>query len=384
MDARGPANRLARREFLKTAGVAAVGAGIGSLPGFAANAQEARALSARETVDALLGRNREHEKFSSPGRSNHVPMVLIALYRMGATPQQMQRYADGFDLAPGVAPADGARKEAITRETWRSQLGRGGFPSYVAFFDGWIQQASIEAVLKEAAPILMKGPSCVAYHALLRLGYALDYGSKEEAAYSLAYWASSFYPGPDFDARGEAVAADALLADLIKGAAAVSLKQSGNIDGRIRAVYGARELAKLWKPVRLPDSNPLETISGLILETFAQSQHFTLLHALTSCQSLRLLIPYLGDPREGLIAYWHSVCAAYLTVTGGKFEPGKDTVPESGLEWTEILPKAAASEKALEHTVKLAYSCWQESKHYKKEKYRALASRELKRPSPFV
>jgi hypothetical protein len=374
------AHEETRREFLKTAAVA----GVGALSGVATDAQEGGVFSAKKTLDALLIKNREHEQFSAPGKNNHVPMALIGLYRLGGSPRQMQRYADGFDLSPGSAPSDGARKEAITGETWRNQLGRGGFPSYVAFFDGWTRQTSIEAVLKEAAPVLMKGASCVAYHALLRLGYALDYGSREEVASSLAYWAAGFYRGPEFDAKAEAVKADALLADLVKTAATVNIRQTGNIDSRIRAVYGSKEFSTLWRPVRLPESKPLEKISGLILETFAQSQHFTLLHALTSCQALRLLLPYLGDPRESLIAYWHSVCAAVLTLQGGKFEFGKDTAPDGGPEWPEIFTQAAASEKALEHTVKLAYSCWLESRHTRNEKYRALAARELKKPSPFI
>jgi len=37
-----------------------------------------------------------------------------------------------------------------------------------------------------------------------------------------------------------------------------------------------------------------------------------------------------------------------------------------------------------EHTIKLAYSCWQESKHFKRDRYLALASREIEKPSRFV
>ena len=116
----GDSTRLARRDFLKTAGAAAVGAGVGTFSSVAADGQEAGDLSAKETLDALLKKNREHEQFSSPGKNNHVPMVLIALYRLGGSPRQLQRYADGFDLSPGFAPADSARREAPTRETWRS------------------------------------------------------------------------------------------------------------------------------------------------------------------------------------------------------------------------------------------------------------------------
>ena len=345
----------------------------------AADGEEA---GAKETLDALLKKNREHERHSSPtGRNNHVPMALIALYRLGAAPARMQRYADGIDLSPGSPPA---MAERISPNSWRDSLGRGSFAAYVQCFDGWIKASSSEAVLKEAVPVLMKGSSSVAYHALLRLGYAIDYGSQEEMAFSLAYWAAGFYPGPAVDAKAAAVEPDTILADAVKAASGVRIKQTGTIDGNIRQVYGTREFASLWRPVRVPDSNPLARISELILATFTQSQHFTLLHALTSCQSLRLVLPYVGDVHESLGGYWHSVVAAYLTVACGKFEVGKDTAPDGGFEWAEVIARAAAAEKALEHTVKLTYSCRMEFEHYKRMEYRALAIRELKRPSPFV
>ncbi len=373
---------LERREFLKRAGLAGASFALSSC---AADGQEQRALNARETLDALLKKNREHEKFSYPARNNHVPMTLIALYRMGATPAQMQRYTGTFDLSAGSAPQDGAKKGTITRETWRNQLGRGAFPAYIGFFDDWTQQASNEAVLKEAVPVLMKGTSSVAYHALLRLGYAVDYDSRDEIVFSLAFWAAGFYAGPDIaDAKDGEVEPDALLADVVKAASDVRLKQTGSIDRNIRQVYDIREFAKLWRPIKLPKSGAIDRVSELVMEAFTQSQHFTLLHALTSCQAMRLLLPYLGDPRESLSAYWHSVCAAYLTISLGKFEAGKDAAPEGGTEWKELFTKAAASEKALEHTAKLTYSCWLDSQHYKRDKYRALALRELKKPSPFV
>jgi hypothetical protein len=43
------------------------------------------------TLDALLKRIQEFS-FAGPGASNHIPMVLIALFRMGASPDLMIRY----------------------------------------------------------------------------------------------------------------------------------------------------------------------------------------------------------------------------------------------------------------------------------------------------
>ena len=79
--------------------------------------------------------------------------------------------------------------------------------------------------------------SSVAYHALLRLGYALDYGSREEAAFSLAYWAAHFYSGPDLDVSETPVEPDEFLADLVHNASTLQIEATESIDGRIRQVY---------------------------------------------------------------------------------------------------------------------------------------------------
>jgi hypothetical protein len=51
-----------------------------------------------------------------------------------------------------------------------------------------------------------------------------------------------------------------------------------------------------------------------ILALFCETHEFTMLHALTTCQALRSLLPYVSDQRKTLSAYWHSVCASYVSV----------------------------------------------------------------------
>ena len=118
------------------------------------------------------------------------------------------------------------KDEAITIENWRKHLDRGRFSQYGKFFDDWTRQSSIEAVLKESVPVLMKGVSSVAYHALLCLGYALDCASKEEVAFSLAYWASAFYPSPDFDTKSPSLEPDAFFAGIVRSASTLHIKQT--------------------------------------------------------------------------------------------------------------------------------------------------------------
>lgn len=356
---------MERREFLKRTGLAAAGAAFwpeGLFRRLMAEERTMPAGNARETLDALLKRCREGVE----GDTLHLPMVLIALYKMGASPRQLHRYADHFTFRP-VAEARGT--EPVTR-------------------------ASVEADLKARLPALTKSSSSVAFHGLLRLGYALDYGGPEEIAVSLAGWGTKS-PSPDFDREAPPVEPDALLADLVRSTSALEIKGAAGIDDALAKVYASEAFSQALKPIRFPETNPLEKVSGLVMDLFAGSQHFTLLHALNSCQALRPMLPYLGDPRKSLSEFWHSVCAAYLTVSrNGRFQVGRDSAPAGGPGWEGILARTLDLEprpvgklhplSAYEHTVKLVYACWSEHGHYKRDRYLALASRELDRPSPFV
>jgi len=156
-------------------------------------------VTTKETLDVLLTKNRNHEVATQPGVNNHVPMVLIALYRLGASSEQMTRYVERFDLADAGQLPVNLRESVITRDNWNSRLGQDAFSAYVEFFSEWMNDAGMDAVLREAVPVLMTGVCTAAYHALLRLAYALDYGSWDEAVFALAYWAAEFYPGPKFN-----------------------------------------------------------------------------------------------------------------------------------------------------------------------------------------
>jgi len=341
-------------------------------------------VTTKETLDVLLTKNRNHEVATQPGVNNHVPMVLIALYRLGASSEQMTRYVERFDLADAGQLPVNLRESVITRDNWNRRLGQSAFSGYVDFFSQWMKETSMDSVLHEAVPVLATGVCTAAYHALLRLAYALDYGSWDEAVFALAYWAAEFYPGPKFNPDAPLVEPEALFDQIVQATSNLQIEPVNSIDGRLHQVYQFREIEHRWKPVRISGSDPLGKMSELILKIFSQTQHFTVLHALTSCQALRLVLPYVKDHGKSLSEYWHSVCAAYVTVSRSKFEIGKNSVPRGTLSWNEVFAEAAASEDSMEHIVKLCYACWLESLHYDRAEYLALACREIQNPSPFL
>src|SRR5580658_5381693 len=68
--------------------------------------------------------------------ANHLPMVLVALNRMGATDERLEAYADVYHRQNGLVPVP-ERIGEIDRGTWRDFLGRREREGdYRAFFAG--------------------------------------------------------------------------------------------------------------------------------------------------------------------------------------------------------------------------------------------------------
>ncbi len=61
-------------------------------------------------------------------------MVLIALYRLGGSAEQMTRYTKRFDLDGTPEPPQVVQTGTVTLENWQLLLGQGRFPQYVEFF----------------------------------------------------------------------------------------------------------------------------------------------------------------------------------------------------------------------------------------------------------
>lgn len=213
-------------------------------------------------LDALLERNRINDLASGgPGVNNHVPMTLIALHRMGADSDRLRRYAENFAATPvKTAP------EPITRENWRDRLGDAPYAAYAAFFDAWIARTTVDAVLRESLATLMNGQAGSAFHPLLRLGYALDYKSTPEIAASLAYWASTYQPNPDFDAAVPPVDPALQLADASDLTTPLNITLDNSIVSRMSQVYASPLFRAALRPVRFSDAEPLSRMSELVMD----------------------------------------------------------------------------------------------------------------------
>ncbi len=154
-------------------------------------------MSTSPVIEKLLNDRRHHIEFNGH-LSNHVKHAVVALARLGASPERIRDYYENYATMTtygfGLEPARPSR-HVITDENWRQFLGgRTSYSSYCDFFDRKERELGLGEVLRVYAPELLPGWVGAFTHASIHLGWALDIGSRWMAVEGLAYLAFSYVP----------------------------------------------------------------------------------------------------------------------------------------------------------------------------------------------
>ena len=173
--------------------------------------------------------------------ANHLPMVLIALHRMGASDERLEAYCQIYHKQNGLVPVP-ERIEKITRGDWREFLGRREREGdYRSFFAGEVERLGASAAVAPYLPELLPGVAASAAHGLMRWPMRRCATSERRGA-ALGYWAATY-----------------LALGASHGARAVD-RRSGRSARRMRAVESFRhveiELDLLWHFMRAVAAKP--------------------------------------------------------------------------------------------------------------------------------
>lgn len=322
----------------------------------------------------LLTTGRRYAPEYTGALSNHLPMALVALHRLGADGEQLRVFFDDYtrrlSLLPpgGTPPAD-----------WRAALGRyapgSAFVDLQAGFDALLRTRGAAAVLHEALPLLMDGVGAAAFHGLIRTAYAVDAGHEGELAAGLAYWTlhhlSLPAPAPAVPAQRDPARWLAALNDEI-----VVRIEGGLIFERMRAA--ARQVGfERHAQALVIDAETLQRLAEFAAHAYAATRDFTVLHLVTSAHAMRLLLPQLPDAaaRDAALQSYARAFAAGVLASG--VAAGADEPHDPGLGWAEIEERARRSGD--DHVVKLAYSAREEARCYGSDVHRRAATRAVLR-----
>lgn len=320
-----------------------------------------------ETGLVLLERSRRFGPLYGDRLANHLPMTLIALDRMGAPADSMERaYAANADRLR-LREAEAEASPVDDPADWLGQgCNAGGLERY---FQASAGRDGLDAVLRAWVPRLLPGVAASALHCLIRLAYAIDAADRDETCAALAYWVMEYacldLPADTVDERPAALAAR------LAGALAGHAPWEGIIIDRMR--QAARHPGVAGTRLQ-PSGLDLRQVARFALDAYHAQEDFTLLHTVTACHAFRLVLPYAGDPQRALRYLWEAVLVASLTV-----EPAMSAMPAAAaqIDWQACLAQAARATDA--HVVKLCWSAYCEDLVYGDPRYLAVAARKLAR-----
>ncbi|WP_341502653.1 questin oxidase family protein [Gallaecimonas sp. GXIMD4217] len=287
--------------------------------------------------------------------ANHLPMALAALAAMGADAERLDAYFEQesrwLQPQPEVTPGP-------------TLLGQPDHqPHWLHHFRQQIAQGGVTETLGLALPALLPGIASGAFHPLIRLGFALDFGNDDEVAQALAYWASHYQAlGPLGAACDLPLAAIAAAAE--QALAGQSYPQA-NISRQLCAA--SRDLAALGLAVQ-PRDLTQGMLADFAIRAYLGSGDFTLLHGVTGCHALRLVLPHMADDALALRYFWQGLLLAWLTSAPAGHRP---LAVADDRDWPALF--AVASKSDDDHLIKLVYSCHQEHLHHGNPAYLAAA-----------
>jgi hypothetical protein len=343
--------------------------------------QRARHDASTEPVlDQLLASGREFSGEYPQFLANHLPMVIVALHRLGASDARLKQFFAAYretnhlvPMPPAVAP--------IERAEWTTALGdRSRERDYREFFTQEVGRLGIAPTLSAYLPVLTPAISSSALHGFMRLAYGVLRDDPAAVGAALGYWSATYLTlgAPTGAAPVTADPAEVLL--------------------RMRSIENFRqvdvELDLLWHFMRAMSKKPefepvidrlsigpdtLGRVAKASLALYAATMDFCALHALTGSHWLRILSPHVPVADLMLRYFWQAIAALYPKI-------GFPDLPSAEMletwrrspcpDWPEI--RTAAIECDDEHDLSLTFSAWEEWKFYGDPLYRYVAAKRLR------
>jgi hypothetical protein len=362
---------VSRRNFLSGAASAFVLAGCASAHA-APRASSAQASEVDATLARLLADNRAKHPIYGGGLANHLSMELCALAALGASSKRLEEFSADYSKRLDPFPLSGA---SVSKSSWRAQLGDAdALAGFATHFRDDLRARGREEVLRETLPVFAPSVSSELFHCMIRTAFAVHLADDDEIAHGLAYWAIKQQTLGELSARegGEHDFA-ALLARVRSTPQLAGARLSGNSNpGRMRQAASIEQFPAVVDSYAVDDKS-LDGIARGVLELYASTRDFTALHAVTSTQALRVLLPYFPDRDLALRYHAQALLAAYVRIGAPAIDAGED----DSSKWDAIVAAAVAS--ADDHDAKFVYACRDEQTARGGELYRVAAARRVER-----
>lgn len=311
--------------------------------------------------------------------ANHLPMVLVALHRMGASDERLMACCQIYHQQNGLVPVPEPIAK-VTSDNWREFLGeREREADYRTFFAGEVARLGATPAALQYLPQLMPGIAASATHAFMRMAYATMTDSDEETGVALAYWASTYLSlGASRGAKPSTDDPAAVLGFMSGPAAFRHVEPERDLLWHfMRAVSQKSEFAPVVDMLAIgPETH--DRVARCSLALYAATLDFCALHAVTGTHWLRLIAPRTPDRATALRYFWQAI-AALAPKIGFPPLPSADELETWRRmplpHWPEIYREAVTRDD--EHDLSLTFSAGEEFKQYGDRLYQYAAAKRL-------
>lgn len=299
----------------------------------------------------------DYEGQYNNGLTNHLPMVIIALYKMGASDDRAREYSKWYIENRKV---DKLKRSNITidEENWLDHLGKHRYElEYRDFFKETLDETGMEKLLEIYLNRLLDGLAAAAFHGIIRVSYGLEINNHSEIINGLAYLAITYQPiilkvGLSYSTI------EARFETLSQNQHFRSKKFDGrSIFARVDEVVKDQLFYDTVTKVKVDDES-LAKIRRSVINLYAKTRNFTVLHLVTSTHAMRTIVNYCTDIEKTIQNFWISLQVAYLSTNCVQLNI--DEKIEVDFSWDQILKLAIT--KRNDHTIKFVYTCYSEYK----------------------
>ena len=290
---------------------------------------------------------------SSGQFSNHLPMALAALYRLGAGIAQLESFDRFYQKAESSDLSAVAKHAESPRPVNR-------FSVLSLHFEQRVAHEGACAVMAELFTNMPFAPATGAFHALIRIAHGLDVGHAGEIAAGLAAYIDGHMPlenGPTRPATATGVAAQ--LAKMSPMLSDIEVKG----DFIIRHLSTVANDARFAEALTMPPASAdlLQELAHAAIALYATTQDFTALHLVTGLHAVRTVFDHLPVAlgRSLLPAVWRAFVCAWASF-GAPVVPDLPRLDDAALlPWPTLFALAIDSNN--DHCIKLTWAAWSEN-----------------------
>lgn len=311
--------------------------------------------------------------------ANHLPMILVAMQRMGASADRLQEFCEIYRHENGLVPVPQPLSR-ITTDNWRDHLGqREHEADYRLFFQQEVARMGATPAARHYLPMLFDGFAASALHAFMRMAYASWTNNDSETAIALGYWAATYLDLGTGSGKPARTAEPLDVLAYMYGPASFRniVTEHDLLWHNMRAVAQRAEFAEVHDMLAIgPDT--MDKLAWLSLRLFATTQDFSLLHALTGTHWLRMMHSRVTDPDLAIRRFWQAIASLIPKI-------GFPAIPDDGQiealrhlpapDWPEIFAEAVNHND--EHDLSLTFSASEEFKLYRDPLYKVVAAQRL-------